>query len=157
MRRIYVLLFAFILTGFYAVNSLANMTNVANKQITTDASVSEQPLFVNLTSNQPNQVNDALHMAFDALNNGHPVIVYLSGNSATVALKSTLNQTQNAFAAPAKMLQQIITKGGEVWVCPISLKNAGYTSNDLIKGTKLYNYALLEQHFFNSNVKTLSY
>lgn len=157
MKRIYVLLFAFILTGFYAVNSVANITNVATKQITTNTSLSKQPLFVNLTSNQPNQVDEALKMALETLNNGHPVILYLSGNSDTIALKSQLNSASKQDALPTKMLQQIIVKGGEVWVCPASLKKAGYMPSDLITGTKLYNYTLLEQHFFNSNVKTLSY
>lgn len=147
MKRIYLLLFAFILTGFYAVNSVANITNTSVTPVSASTNLSKQPLFINLTSDQPRRVDSALRMALDSLNNGHPVIIYLSIDGVKLANKSS----------PNTMLQKVIVKGGEVWVCPTSLKEAGFTSDNLIQGVELYNYQLLEKHFFDSDVKTLSY
>jgi len=145
----------FFLSGIFTINLSAQ--NSETPATVKTVKNNEAPLFINLTSNQAHRVIYALKMGLDAINQGHPVIVFLNVDGVRVGLKSGLAHHPTTYGSATEMLQKILNKGGQVWVCPPCLKDAGFSKADLIDGATLYNDKLLENRFFVADLKTLSY
>jgi len=93
--------------------------------------------FYNITTDDVWSAGMATGQALKALEAGHDVVLFL--NVRGVYLASTSRQ-QDTFAAtgmtPQAMIQAAMEKGAEVILCPMCMKQAGMTMDDVIEGAK---------------------
>ena len=95
----------------------------------------KKTIFYNITSDDTWAAGMATGQASKALESGYNVVVFL--NVRGVYLASTDRQ-QDTFAGTGKsaqqMLQVIMKNGGRVIMCPMCMKQAGLTMDDVIEG-----------------------
>jgi predicted peroxiredoxin len=98
-------------------------------------SAERESLFLNLTSDDAWRAGMALAYANNNLKNGHPVTVFLNVTGVRIAVKQVPSHT---MGVPGKsnreLLEQAMKSGAKVIVCPMCLKQAGFTPRDLIDG-----------------------
>ena len=111
------------------------------------------PLFVNLTSDDAHR--DAMAMTFsDAqLGQGHHITIWLNDKAVLIASKKNTVK----FADQQKMLQGLIGKGATVIICPMCMKHFGVREADLLDGVKRGTTELTGAALFANNSKTLSW
>jgi hypothetical protein len=95
------------------------------------------PLFINLTTDDAHRSTMAITFGKHHSGNGHP--------------------GSEKYAAQQKELTEIISKGGLVIICPSCLKNSGYTEADLIPGIKIGSPKLTGDALFKDGTKTMSW
>jgi len=113
----------------------------------------KDPLFINLTSNDPHRALMAISFGQAQMERKHPLTVYLNDKAVLVASKK--NATQ--FAEQQKLLSDIAAKGGTVLVCPMCSKKFGVAEADFIPGAKLTSPDITGPALFKDNTKTLSW
>jgi len=113
----------------------------------------KDPLFINLTSDDPHRALMAISFGQGQMERGHPLTVYLNDKAVLVASKKNAVQ----FAEQQKMLSGIAAKGGIVLVCPMCSKKFGVAEADFITGAKLTSPDITGPALFKDNTKTLSW
>ncbi len=113
----------------------------------------KDPLFINLTSDDPHRALMAISFGQAQMERGHPLTVYLNDHAVLVASKKNGAQ----FAEQQKLLSGIAAKGGTVLVCPMCSKKFGVAEADFISGAKLTNPDITGPALFKDNTKTLSW
>jgi len=112
-----------------------------------------EPLFINLTSDDSHRALMAISFGQGQMERGHPLTVYLNDKAVLVASKKNAAQ----FAEQQKMLSGIAAKGGTVLVCPMCSKKFGVAEADFITGAKLTSPDITGPALFKDNTKTLSW
>ncbi|MFO1127418.1 MAG: DsrE family protein [Rhodospirillales bacterium] len=113
----------------------------------------DDPLFINLTTDQDHRADMALGFSKAMLERGHPVTIWL--NDSGVLLAST--EQSGRLADQQKALAELMAKGATVIVCPACLKHYGVADGGLIAGTKLGNPDLTGGLLFKDDTKVLSW
>ena len=113
----------------------------------------KDPLFINLTSDDPHRALMAIGFGQAQMERGHPLTVYLNDKAVFVASK----KNAAAFAEQQKMLSGIAAKGGTVLVCPMCSKKFGVAEADFVPGAKLTSPDITGPALFKDNTKTLSW
>ena len=111
------------------------------------------PLFINLTTDDVHRSNMAITFGKHHSGNGHPLSIFLNDKGVILGVKAGSEK----YAAQQKELTEIISKGGLVIICPSCLKNAGYTEADLLAGVKLGSPKLTGDALFKDGTKTMSW
>lgn len=111
------------------------------------------PLFINLTSDDPHRALMAISFGQAQMERGHPLTVYLNDHAVMVASK----KNSAKFAEQQKLLSGIAAKGGTVLVCPMCSKKFGVAEADFITGAKLTSPDITGPALFKDNTKTLSW
>jgi sulfur relay (sulfurtransferase) complex TusBCD TusD component (DsrE family) len=111
------------------------------------------PLFVNMTTDQDHRSTMALGFSKAQFERGHPVTIFLNDKGVLVASKNNADQ----FKEQQAILLTIIKKGGLVIACPSCMKKYGVTSSDLLGGIKVGTPELTGEALFQDNTKTLSW
>lgn len=111
------------------------------------------PLFVNLTSQDPHRVTMALTFSVKQQERKHPVSVYLNDRAVLVGAKGKAAE----FAEQQKLLKSIMAAGGEVYICPMCMKHYGVAEGDLLEGVKIGSPDAVGALLFKDNGKTLSW
>jgi len=111
------------------------------------------PLFINLTSDDPHRALMAISFGQAQLERKHPLTVYLNDKAVLVASKKNAAK----FAEQQKLLSEIAAKGGTVLVCPMCSKKFGVAEADFITGAKLTSPDITGPALFKDNTKTLSW
>lgn len=113
----------------------------------------KDPLFINLTSDDPHRALMAISFGQAQMERGHPLTMYLNDHAVLVASKKNAAQ----FAEQQKLLSGIAAKGGTVLVCPMCSKKFGVAETDFIAGAKLTSPDITGPALFKDNTKTLSW
>lgn len=111
------------------------------------------PLFINLTSDDAHRSTMAITFGKHHFANGHPLSIFLNDKGVILGVKAGSEK----YAAQQKELTDIIAKGGLVIICPSCLKQAGYTDADLIAGVKIGNPKVTGDALFKDGTKTMSW
>lgn len=111
------------------------------------------PLFVNMTSDDPHRASMAIVFGKNQLERGHPLTVFLNDKGVFVGSKANAAK----FAEQQKMLADVLGKGGAVLVCPMCMKHYGIKESDLLPGLKVGNPDLTGGLLFKDNTRTLSW
>ena len=111
------------------------------------------PLYVNLTTNEPHRANMAITFSKNQFERGHPLTIFL--NDKGVFLGSKANAA--AFPEHQKMLAELANKGAVVLICPMCMKQHGIKEADLLPGVKIGNAELTGNALFKDNTKTLTW
>jgi len=125
---------------------------LASLSFSTFAGASD-PLFINLTTDEMHRSTMAINFGKHHSANGHPLSIFLNDKGVILGVKAGSEK----YAAQQKELSEIISKGGLVIVCPMCLKQAGYTEADLIPGVKLGSPKLTGDALFKDGTKTMSW
>jgi len=111
------------------------------------------PLFINMTSDDPHRVNMAITFGGNQHKLGHPLTIFLNDKGVMVGSKANSNK----FAEHQKALTELISKEATVLVCPMCMKHYGVKDADLLPGLKVGNPELTGGALFKDNSKTLTW
>lgn len=111
------------------------------------------PLFINLSTDEMHRSTMAINFGKHHSANGHPLSIFLNDKGVILGVKAGSEK----YAAQQKELSEIIAKGGLVIMCPMCLKQAGYTEADLITGVKLGSPKVTGDALFKDGTKTMSW
>ena len=111
------------------------------------------PLFVNVTTDEPHRITMALSFGKHHYDHGHPLSIFLSDKGVFVGVKSSTGK----YSDQQKLLEEIIAKGGNVIMCPPCLKHYGFMPNDLLPGIKMDSPKITGDALFKDGTKTMSW
>jgi sulfur relay (sulfurtransferase) complex TusBCD TusD component (DsrE family) len=116
-------------------------------------SAANDPLFINLSTDEVSRTSMAINFGKHHFSSGHPLTIFLNDKAVILGVKvgsSKYHEQQQA-------LSEAITAGALVIMCPICLKQAGYSESDLIAGVKLGGPKLTGDALFKDGTKTMSW
>ena len=114
----------------------------------------DDPLFVNLTTDEFHRARMALVFASRQQQLGRPITLFL--NDRGVLLSSTKNADK--FKEHKKVLTGLIDKGASVLVCPMCMEHFGVDKIDLVPGLKLSNPEVVGDALFgDDDTKSLTW
>jgi len=113
----------------------------------------KDPLFVNLTTDEPHRASMALAFGGNQHGRGHPLTVFLNDRGVHLAAKSQAGK----FGAHQKSLADLMAKGATVLACPMCMKHYGVAESDLMAGVKIGNPDLTGKALFADGAKTLTW
>ena len=111
------------------------------------------PLFINLTTDDPHRANMGITFGGNQLERGHPLTIFLNDRGVLVGTKAGGNR----FANHHKALAAMIDKGATVLICPMCMKHYGVNPGEVLPGVKVGNPDLMEAALFRPNGKTLTW
>ena len=111
------------------------------------------PLFINLATDETHRASMALNFGKHHSANGHPLTIFLNDKAVMLGVKAGSTK----FAEQQKALSEVISGGALVIMCPMCLKQAGYTESDLIDGVKLGGPKITGDALFKDGTKTMSW
>lgn len=111
------------------------------------------PLFINLTSDDPHRALMAVSFGKAQMERGHPLTVYLNDKAVHVASKKQAAK----YAEQQKLLSDVAAGGGTVLVCPMCSKNFGVAEADFVSGARLTSPDITGPALFRDNTRTLSW
>lgn len=111
------------------------------------------PLFVNMTSDDAHRAKMAIGFAKKQQERKHPVTIFLNDKGVFVGVKSK----NAAYTEHQTMLATIIKDGGNVIVCPMCMEHYRVKKEDLIEGAQIGNPELTGSLLFKDNGKTLTW
>jgi len=111
------------------------------------------PLFVNLTSDDAHRVNMALGFGKNQLERGHPLTVFLNDRAVFVASQANAGK----FAEQHKAIGDLAAKGATIIACPFCMKHYGIKEADLLPTIKLGHPDLTGGALFKDNTKTMTW
>ena len=111
------------------------------------------PLFINLTTDDPHRANMAIQFSKTQNERGHPVTIFLNDRAVLVASKVHAEK----YAMHHKMLSDLANKGATLLVCPMCMKHYGVKESDLLPFVRQGNPEATGSALFMDNGKTLSW
>ena len=111
------------------------------------------PLFINLSTDEMHRSTMAINFGKHHSANGHPLTIFLNDKAVILGVKAGSNK----FSDQQQALTEVITSGALVIMCPMCLKQAGYTESDLIAGVKLGSPKVTGDALFKDGTKTMSW
>jgi len=111
------------------------------------------PLFVNLTSDDEHRATMALGFSKAQLDRGHPVTIWLNDKGVFLVSKSHAEK----YASEQKAIQELLAKGATVITCPMCMKHFGISEADLLEGAKVGNPDMTGAALFADGAKALSW
>lgn len=111
------------------------------------------PLFINLSTDELHRSSMAINFGRHHSANGHPLTIFLNDKAVMLGVKAGSAK----FADQQQALSEVIASGALVIMCPICLKQAGFAEADLIAGVKLGGPKLTGDALFKDGTKTMSW
>ena len=111
------------------------------------------PLFINLTSDDPHRAKMAITFGGKQQERGHPLTIFLNDKAVLVGSKAGATQ----FAEQQKALQSLMDAGAKVLICPMCMKHYGVTEADLIPGLQIGSPERTGEALFQDGGRTLSW
>lgn len=111
------------------------------------------PLFINLISDDGHRINMALGFGGAQHANGHKLTVFM--NDRAVLAASKVNQKK--FSGQHAKIQELLDKGATILVCPGCMKHYGVKETDLLPGLKIGMPDVTGAALFQDNTKTLTW
>jgi sulfur relay (sulfurtransferase) complex TusBCD TusD component (DsrE family) len=111
------------------------------------------PLFVNLTTDEPHRANMGITFGKSQLERGHPLTIFLNDKGVLIGSKANAAR----FADHQKALGELMSKGAMVLVCPMCMQHYGVKESDLLPGLKVGNPEVTGGALFKENTKTMTW
>jgi sulfur relay (sulfurtransferase) complex TusBCD TusD component (DsrE family) len=111
------------------------------------------PLFINLSTDELGRASMAINFGKHHSSNGHPLTIFLNDKAVMMGVRAGSTK----FADQQQMLSELISSGALVIMCPMCLKQAGFTEADLITGVKLGGLKITGDALFKDGTKTMSW
>ncbi|MCP9787221.1 DsrE family protein [Cyanobium sp. N5-Cardenillas] len=113
----------------------------------------QDPLFVNLTSDDPHRLRMALSFARAQQRLGHPVTVFLNDRAVLAASRiraAALREQQGLMA-------ELLASGGAILVCPLCMTHYGIKEPELLTGLQIGNPTTTGAALFRRGSQSLSW
>lgn len=120
---------------------------------TASLAASSDPLFVNMTTNDPHRAEMAITFGKAQFERGHPLTIFLNDKGVLVGSKSE----SVMFEKHQKVLNDLVDKGAKIISCPMCMKHYGVKVEDLIEGIQVGNPDLTGEALFQENTRTLTW
>lgn len=117
------------------------------------SSAANDPLFINLSTDEINRSTMAINFGRHHFSNGHPLTIFLNDKAVMLGVKAGSSKHSEQQQA----LSEAISAGALVIMCPICLKQAGYSEADLLAGVKLGGPKVTGDALFKDGTKTMSW
>ena len=114
---------------------------------------SNDPLFINLSTDDVHRSTMAINFGRHHFSNGHPLTIFLNDKAVMLGVKAG----SSLFSAQQQALSDAIASGALVIMCPICLKQAGFSEADLISGIKIGGPKITGDALFKDGTKTMSW
>jgi hypothetical protein len=111
------------------------------------------PLFINLSTDEVNRVAMAINFGRHHASSGHPLTIFLNDKAVILGVMAGASK----YADQQQALSEVIATGSIVIMCPICLKQAGYFESDLLPGVKLGGPKVTGDALFRDGTKTMSW
>lgn len=111
------------------------------------------PLFINLSTDDPNRASMAINFGKHHSSNGHPLTIFLNDKAVLFGVKAGADK----FSEQQKALSELVGSGANVVMCPMCLKQSGFTEADLLPGVKLGGPKVTGELLFKDGTKTMSW
>jgi len=111
------------------------------------------PLFINLTTDEPHRANMAMTFGLHQHENGHPLTIFLNDRAVLLGSKAQAGK----FGEQQKKLQELMQKGAIVLVCPMCMQHYGVAEADLLPGLQVSNRKLSGEALFRDNTKSMTW
>jgi len=111
------------------------------------------PLFINLTTDDPHRSHMGITFGSNQLERGHPLTIFLNDRGVLVGTTAG----DNRFSGHHKALAAMIDKGATVLICPMCMKHFGVNPGEVLPGIKVGNPDLMEAALFKRNTQTLTW
>jgi predicted peroxiredoxin len=109
------------------------------------------PLFINLTSDDTHRIDMALAFGSSQMKRGHPLTLFLNDKAVLAASKVNAEK----FASQQKTIAELLATGANF--CPMCMKHCSVNENGLLAGLKVGNPELTGNALFAGNTKTLTW
>ena len=116
-------------------------------------SATNDPLFINLSTDEVGRASMAINFGRHHFSTGHPLTIFLNDKAVMLGVKAGSSK----YAEQQQALSEAITAGALVIMCPICLKQAGYSEADLLVGVKLGGPKVTGDALFKDGTKTMSW
>ncbi|WP_373508239.1 DsrE family protein [Thiocapsa sp.] len=113
----------------------------------------DDPLFINLTTDDPHRANMGITLGTNQLERGHPLTIFLNDKGVFIGVKANAA----TFGEHQEKLAAMIDKGALVLVCPMCMKHYGVAEADLIPGAQVANPELTGDALFKDDTQTLTW
>lgn len=113
----------------------------------------DDPLFINLSTDEVHRATMAINFGKHHSVNGHPLTIFLNDKAVMLGVKAGSSK----FADQQQALYEVISSGALVIMCPMCLKQAGYAESDLISGVKIGGPKITGEALFKDGTKTMSW
>jgi predicted peroxiredoxin len=111
------------------------------------------PLFINMTSDDGHRATMAIGFGAKQHALGHPLTIFLNDKGVFVASKANSSK----YAEQQKALADAMAKGATVIACPLCMKHYGVKESDLLPGIQVGKPELTGGVLFKDNTKTLTW
>ena len=116
-------------------------------------SAANDPLFINLSIDEVSRASMAINFGKHHFSTGHPLTIFLNDKAVMLGVKAGSSK----YVEQQQALSEAIAVGALVIMCPICLKQAGYSEADLIAGVKLGGPKVTGDALFKDGTKTMSW
>ncbi|CAM3779539.1 DsrE family protein [Polynucleobacter arcticus] len=116
-------------------------------------SAANDPLFINLSTDEANRSLMAINFGKHHSSTGHPLTIFLNDKAVILGVKAGSSK----HAEQQQALSEVINTGALVIMCPPCLKQAGYSEPDLVAGVKLGGPKVTGDALFKDGTKTMSW
>ena len=111
------------------------------------------PLFVNMTSDDLHRADMAIFFGGNQYEHGHPLTIFLNDKAVRIGSKTNSRR----FSEQQKALTQLMDKGASVLICAMCMKYYGVREADLLPGIKVGGPNLTGEALFKDNTKSISW
>ena len=111
------------------------------------------PLFINLSTDELHRSTMAINFGKHHSANGHPLTIFLNDKAVMLGVKAGAAK----FSDQQQALSEVIASGALVIMCPMCLKQAGYAEVDLLPGVKMGSPKMTGDALFKDGTKTMSW
>jgi sulfur relay (sulfurtransferase) complex TusBCD TusD component (DsrE family) len=111
------------------------------------------PLFINLSTDELHRSTMAINFGKHHSANGHPLTIFLNDKAVMLGVKAGTTK----FSDQQQALSEVIASGALVIMCPMCLKQAGYAEADLLPGIKIGGHKMTGDALFKDGTKTMSW
>jgi predicted peroxiredoxin len=113
----------------------------------------KDPLFVNMTADEPHRASMAMAFSKNQSDLGHPITIFLNDKGVLVGSKANTGK----YKEQQDSLVILMKKGAIVIACPMCMEHYGVKESDLLDGIKVGNPELTGSALFKDNTKTLTW
>lgn len=111
------------------------------------------PLFINLTTDDDHRADMAITFGKNQLARGHPLTIFLNDRAVHLGARANAGR----YAHHQQLLTELAGKGATLIACPMCMKHYGVLAADLLPGIQVGKPELTGGALFRDNTKTLTW
>ena len=111
------------------------------------------PLFINMTTDDPHRANMAITFGANQFGRGHPLTIFLNDRGVLVGARANASR----YGEHQKKLAELMSKGATVLICPMCSKHYGVPQGDVLPGIQVGSPELTGGALFRDGTRTLTW